>query len=50
MRAVARNAYAGQDVAGVVEQAGFDVEEYAPGDEVLDCVREDSVQHGACAW
>ena len=39
----------GWDVAGVVEQVGFDVEEYAPGDEVFGYIRKDSVQHGAYA-
>ncbi|GHB62159.1 hypothetical protein GCM10010377_61600 [Streptomyces viridiviolaceus] len=39
----------GWDVAGVVERVGFDVEEYAPGDEVFGCIRKDSVQHGAYA-
>ncbi|MFH8529024.1 NADP-dependent oxidoreductase [Streptomyces tendae] len=39
----------GWDVAGVVERVGFDVEEYAPGDEVFGYIRKDSVQHGAYA-
>ncbi|GAA3195615.1 MULTISPECIES: NADP-dependent oxidoreductase [Streptomyces] len=39
----------GWDVAGVVERVGFDVEEYAPGDEVFGYVRKDTVQLGAYA-
>ncbi|MEU6663473.1 NADP-dependent oxidoreductase [Streptomyces sp. NPDC046821] len=39
----------GWDVAGVVERVGFDVEEYAPGDEVFGYIRKDAVQFGAYA-
>jgi NADPH:quinone reductase-like Zn-dependent oxidoreductase len=39
----------GWDVAGVVEQVGFDVEEFAPGDEVFGYIRKDSVQLGGHA-
>ncbi|MFH8440550.1 NADP-dependent oxidoreductase [Streptomyces sp. NPDC018026] len=39
----------GWDVAGVVERVGFDVEEFAPGDEVFGYVRKDTVQLGAYA-
>ncbi|MEU6262921.1 NADP-dependent oxidoreductase [Saccharopolyspora shandongensis] len=39
----------GWDVAGVVERVGFDVEEYAPGDEVFGYIRKDSVQFGGYA-
>ncbi|CAL9278483.1 NADP-dependent oxidoreductase [Streptomyces sp. SudanB25_2051] len=39
----------GWDVAGVVERVGFDVEEFAPGDEVFGYIRKDTVQHGAYA-
>lgn len=39
----------GWDVAGVVERVGFDVEEYAPGDEVFGYIRKDTVQLGAYA-
>ncbi len=37
------------DVAGVVERVGFDVEEFAPGDEVFGYIRKDSVQCGGYA-
>lgn len=37
------------DVADVVERVGFDVEEFAPGDEVFGYIRKDTVQFGACA-
>ncbi|WP_327248973.1 NADP-dependent oxidoreductase [Streptomyces sp. NBC_01320] len=39
----------GWDVAGVVERVGFDVEEFAPGDEVFGYIRKDAVQFGAYA-
>ncbi|WP_335938938.1 NADP-dependent oxidoreductase [Streptomyces sp. PTD5-9] len=39
----------GWDVAGVVERVGFDVEEFAPGDEVFGYIRKDTVQFGAYA-
>ncbi|GAA2375728.1 NADP-dependent oxidoreductase [Streptomyces cuspidosporus] len=39
----------GWDVAGVVEQVGFDVTEFAPGDEVFGYIRKDSAQFGAYA-
>ncbi|GAA5705751.1 NADP-dependent oxidoreductase [Streptomyces avermitilis] len=39
----------GWDVAGVVERVGFDVEEFAPGDEVFGYIRKDSVQLGGYA-
>lgn len=39
----------GWDVAGTVEQLGFDVSEYAIGDEVMGYVRKDEVQHGTYA-
>ncbi|RKT86985.1 NADPH:quinone reductase [Saccharopolyspora antimicrobica] len=39
----------GWDVAGIVERVGFDVEEYAPGDEVYGYIRKDTAQHGAYA-
>lgn len=39
----------GWDVAGTVEQLGFDVSEYAVGDEVMGYVRKDEVQHGTYA-
>lgn len=39
----------GWDVAGVVEQVGLDVDEFAPGDEVFGYIRKDSVQLGAYA-
>ncbi len=39
----------GWDVAGVVESVGIAVTEYAPGDEVLGYVREDSLARGTFA-
>ncbi|MGW7055652.1 NADP-dependent oxidoreductase [Streptomyces sp. NPDC054887] len=39
----------GWDVAGVVEQAGVGVTEFAPGDEVMGYVREDFVSRGTFA-
>ncbi|MBT2506845.1 NADP-dependent oxidoreductase [Streptomyces sp. ISL-98] len=39
----------GWDVAGVVEQAGVGVTEFAPGDEVIGYVREDFVSRGTFA-
>ena len=39
----------GWDVAGVVEQVGLDVHEFAVGDEVIGYVRKDEVQHGTYA-
>ncbi|MFF3910175.1 NADP-dependent oxidoreductase [Streptomyces sp. NPDC001848] len=39
----------GWDVAGVVEQVGFDVSEFAPGDGVFGYIRKDSAQFGAYA-
>ncbi|GAA0528814.1 oxidoreductase [Saccharopolyspora subtropica] len=39
----------GWDVAGVVERVGFDVTEYAPGDEVFGYIRKDAVQLGGYA-
>jgi NADPH:quinone reductase-like Zn-dependent oxidoreductase len=39
----------GWDVAGVVEQAGPAVTEFAPGDEVVGYVRRDHIQHGTYA-
>lgn len=39
----------GWDVAGVVEQVGVGVTEYAPGDEVIGYVREDMVGRGTFA-
>ncbi|MEV5148111.1 NADP-dependent oxidoreductase [Streptomyces sp. NPDC052727] len=39
----------GWDVAGVVEQVGFDVTEFAPGDEVFGYIRKDWAQFGAYA-
>ncbi|MBT2529025.1 NADP-dependent oxidoreductase [Streptomyces sp. ISL-99] len=39
----------GWDVAGVVEQAGVGVSEFAPGDEVIGYVREDFVSRGTFA-
>ncbi|MDA3631077.1 NADP-dependent oxidoreductase [Saccharopolyspora sp. WRP15-2] len=39
----------GWDVAGVVERVGFDVEEYAPGDEVFGYIRKDTAQFGGYA-
>ncbi|CAM5554269.1 MULTISPECIES: NADP-dependent oxidoreductase [Streptomyces] len=39
----------GWDVAGVVERVGFDVTEFAPGDEVFGYIRKDWAQFGAYA-
>ncbi len=39
----------GWDVAGTVEAVGFDVPEFAPGDEVLSYARKDFVQGGTYA-
>ncbi|MFK0115333.1 NADP-dependent oxidoreductase [Streptomyces sp. NPDC090994] len=39
----------GWDVAGVVEAVGFDVDEYAVGDEVVGYLRKDQIQSGAYA-
>ncbi|AWW43642.1 NADP-dependent oxidoreductase [Streptomyces cadmiisoli] len=39
----------GWDVAGVVERVGFDVSEFAPGDEVFGYIRKDTAQLGAYA-
>lgn len=39
----------GWDVAGVVEQVGLDVDEFAPGDEVYGYIRKDWVQLGSYA-
>ncbi|MFI7601312.1 NADP-dependent oxidoreductase [Actinoplanes sp. NPDC049681] len=39
----------GWDLAGVVEQAGVGVTEFAPGDEVIGYVREDFVSRGTFA-
>ncbi|MFB8240197.1 NADP-dependent oxidoreductase [Kitasatospora purpeofusca] len=39
----------GWDVAGVVEQVGVAVTEFAPGDEVIGYVREDMVRRGTFA-
>jgi NADPH:quinone reductase-like Zn-dependent oxidoreductase len=39
----------GWDAAGVVEQVGPSVTEFAPGDEVIGYVRKDHVQHGTYA-
>ncbi|MEU4996483.1 NADP-dependent oxidoreductase [Streptomyces sp. NPDC021622] len=39
----------GWDMAGVVEQAGIAVTEYAPGDEVIGYVREDMLSRGTFA-
>ncbi|AWS49135.1 alcohol dehydrogenase [Streptosporangium sp. 'caverna'] len=39
----------GWDLAGVVEQVGASVTEFAPGDEVIGYNRQDTVQHGTYA-
>jgi NADPH:quinone reductase-like Zn-dependent oxidoreductase len=39
----------GWDVAGVVEQAGSGVSEFAPGDEVIGYIRQEILHHGAYA-
>src|SRR5258707_7578210 len=39
----------GWDVAGVVEQAGAGVSEFAPGDEVIGYIRQEILHHGAYA-
>jgi NADPH:quinone reductase-like Zn-dependent oxidoreductase len=39
----------GWDLAGVVEQVGASVTEFAPGDEVIAYNRQDTVQHGTYA-
>jgi NADPH:quinone reductase-like Zn-dependent oxidoreductase len=39
----------GWDVAGVVEQVGAGVSEFAPGDEVTGYIRQEILHHGAYA-
>ena len=39
----------GWDVAGVVEQVGAGVSEFAPGDEVIGFIRQEILHHGAYA-
>src|ERR1700688_2217717 len=39
----------GSDVAGVVEQVGTGVSEFAPGDEVIGFIRQEILDHGAYA-
>jgi NADPH:quinone reductase-like Zn-dependent oxidoreductase len=39
----------GWDVAGVVEQVGLGVSEFAPGDEVIGYIRQEILHHGAYA-
>ena len=39
----------GWDVAGVVEQVGAGVSEFAPGDEVIGYIRQEILHHGAYA-